>query len=133
MLHEIPNVRQVPGEGRRRWFTDAYFDLIIWYAEDGSITGFQLCHDKRGQERAFTWNRGHSCVHEAMDSGEAPGHSKMSPVLTGSSTAPARDIAERFLRQSAEVDPTIVRLVYTTLCARPARAPEAIPVGHGRK
>jgi len=128
MLHEIPNVRQIPGEGRRRWFTDAYFDLIVWYAEDGSLTGFQLCYDKEGEERAFTWNRGHACVHESTDSSELPGHSKMSPVLTGGSPAPARNIAVRFMQQSANVEPAIVRVVFTTICAYPARAGEILPV-----
>ncbi len=98
MLHELQKVRQVPGEGRRRWFTDAYFDLIVWYAEDGGLAGFQLCYDKQGWERAFTWRQGHACVHEAMDSGETPGHSKMSPVLMGASPAPPRASTSSMVR-----------------------------------
>jgi hypothetical protein len=128
MLHEIPNVRQILDEGRRRWFTDAYFDLIVWYAEGGSLVGFQLCYDKQGGERAFTWRRGHPCVHEGMDDGESPGHSKMSPVLSEGSPAPSPNIPERFLRESAEVDPAIVRMVYTTIFTYPARAQEILPV-----
>jgi len=40
MLGEIRNVRQIEGEGTRRWFTDRYFDLIVWYDDSGSLTGF---------------------------------------------------------------------------------------------
>jgi hypothetical protein len=47
MLNEIANPRQIPGEGPRRWFTDSYFDLIVWYqGASSSIAGFQLCYDK---------------------------------------------------------------------------------------
>jgi hypothetical protein len=112
MLVELQNVRQIEGEGTRRWFRDPYFDLIIWYADDGTLTGFQLCYDKQGQERAFTWRRGHSCQHERIDTGETPGQSKMSPVIVADGSFPRGDVAERFLAESAHIDPHIARLVY---------------------
>jgi hypothetical protein len=131
MLREIPNVRQIPGEGRRRWFTDAYFDLIVWYADDGAVSGFQLCYDKQEHERAFTWTRGHSCVHEEIDAGEFPGHSKMSPVLGGGSSRPVRGIEERFFRESANIDDReIVRLVHDTVGDYPSKVEE---VAHARR
>ena len=46
MLSEIKNARQVPGEGKRRWFRDDDFDLIIWYDDSDTVFGFQLCYDK---------------------------------------------------------------------------------------
>jgi hypothetical protein len=52
MLAEIRDVRQIPGEGFRRWFSDGDFDLIVWYA-GGEIAGFQLCYDKGRRERAL--------------------------------------------------------------------------------
>jgi len=55
MLTEIRNARQVEGEGFRRWFTDDYFDLIVWYGDQNAMIGFQLCYDKQGKERALTW------------------------------------------------------------------------------
>jgi len=30
MLEESEYVRQVKGEPKRRWFSDDYFDLIVW-------------------------------------------------------------------------------------------------------
>ena len=35
MLSEIKRVRQIQGEGYRRWFSDKFLDLIIWYNDDG--------------------------------------------------------------------------------------------------
>ncbi len=46
MLRELKQVRQHKGEPRRRWFNDDYFDLIVWFSEKDSISGFQLCCDK---------------------------------------------------------------------------------------
>jgi len=47
MLTESANVRQFKGEPRRRWFQSQTEDLIVWYADDGSILGFQLCYDRK--------------------------------------------------------------------------------------
>jgi hypothetical protein len=77
MLSEIRNARQVEGEGFRRWFTDDYFDLIVWYGNDRRLIGFQLCYDKQERERALTWTLEHGFQHNRIDSGEVPGHSKM--------------------------------------------------------
>ncbi len=122
MLREIRDVRQVPGEGRRRWFTDAYFDLVVWYAEDGTVSGFQLCYDKQGHERAFTWRKDHACTNEEMDAGEIPGHSRMSPVPESKSSVLGRGIEKRLFFESANIDDrAIVRLVCNTIATYRAR------------
>lgn len=59
MLVEIEGVRQIPEDGPRRWFVDENMDLIIWYQPDlSTITGFQLCYDKKSVQRCLTWQRG---------------------------------------------------------------------------
>lgn len=56
MLTEIENVRQIPGEGIRRWFMDKDMDLILWYEEDrDDLLGFQISYDKRSVQRTVTW------------------------------------------------------------------------------
>jgi hypothetical protein len=55
MLKEIENVRQVPGEGPRRWFLDEDMDLILWYDDEKKLEGFQLYYDKRSVQRSITW------------------------------------------------------------------------------
>jgi hypothetical protein len=120
MLSEIRNVRQIEGEGTRRWFTDRYFDLIIWYDDSGMLSGFQLCYDKLGAERSFTWRRGRACHHDGIDAGEMPGHSGMTPVVVADSGSPESGVAERFLSESSAVEPQLARLVFDTITGRPS-------------
>ena len=65
----------------RRWISDDYFDLIVWYEADGNIHGFQLCYDKPGYERALTWRYGQGFVHTAIDSGESTPTENRTPIL----------------------------------------------------
>ena len=58
MLHEIKNVRQEAGGGRRRWFESEGMDVVVWMDGDGAIIGFQLCYDFGQGERALTWREG---------------------------------------------------------------------------
>lgn len=56
MLTEIENVRQIPGEGVRRWFMDKDMDLILWYEDESeNPVGFQISYDKRSVQRTVTW------------------------------------------------------------------------------
>ena len=52
MLANTPR-KPVAGDRDRRWIADEYFDLIVWYEDDQTIHGFQLCYDKPGRERAL--------------------------------------------------------------------------------
>ncbi len=119
MLHEVPNARQVRGEGKRRWFTDQFFDLIVWYGDDMSIFGFQLCYDRNIKERALTWRRNRGFSHEKVDDGETPGHTKMTPVLVPNGQFDATSISAKFRQESSEIDPEIAKLVIETLDSYP--------------
>ena len=57
MLQELKNVRQVNGEGPRRWFVDDEIELILWYDFDKKLEGFQICYDKLAGTRTITWKR----------------------------------------------------------------------------
>jgi hypothetical protein len=119
VLREIKNVRQVSGEGTRRWFTSAYFDLIVWYDQRGALEGFQLAYDKTAHERALTWRAGRGFVHTRVDDGEIPGQAKMTPILVSDGLFDASAVAGRFRVESAEMDPGIARLVLETLAKFP--------------
>ena len=54
-LRELPRVRQVAGEPRRRWFHGHEMDLVVWEGEDGAPLGFQLAYDKHRDEHSITW------------------------------------------------------------------------------
>jgi hypothetical protein len=120
MLHEVEKVRQVPGEGPRRWFADQFFDLIVWYKKDGSVLGFQLCYDKNVKERALTWRRGIGFSHEKVDDGEGQaGRMKSTPVLVPDGLFDVSAITAKFTKESAEIDPKIAGLVIQTLGSYP--------------
>ena len=121
MLVERTNVRQIAGEGYRRWFSDEYFDLILWYEGEAQadstadkVVGFQLCYDKRGQERALSWHREGGFSHDLIDAGEIPGKASMSPVLQPGGELPEA-VIERFRSSSLEVGLFIKNLVCTKL------------------
>ncbi len=91
-------------KSRRRWFSDDYFDLIVWAAPDGSPTGFQLCYDKYKKERALTWTTGNGYSHERVDDGESNPSKNLTPILVPNGVCPTQHILERFLERSTELD-----------------------------
>jgi hypothetical protein len=119
MLTELSNPRQIPGEGRRRWFRDDFFDLIVWYADDGGLTGFQLCYDKLEHERALTWTRDGGYHHHRIDDGETPGHPKMTPVIVPDGVFDQGPVAERFRAASISIDREVAGFVYETVTRCP--------------
>jgi len=120
MLTEIPNARQVVGEGPRRWFTDEYFDLIVWYGTEQSPIGFQLCYDKPTRERALTWTREHGYRHDKVDAGEIPGHAKMTPVIVADGAFDRNMVSRRLRREATAMDPGIAAFVLERLDSYPA-------------
>lgn len=112
MLTELKDVTQIPGEAKRRWFTDEFFDLIVWYGNDDTVTGFQLCYDKDGDQRAFTWRISSSATHHRVDDGESKPTRKATPVLLPDGMFDHRAIADRFLIESRNLDSNVAGFVY---------------------
>ncbi|MGO9409836.1 MAG: hypothetical protein ACLQCB_03700 [Spirochaetia bacterium] len=131
MLAEIRGARQIPAEGFRRWFADDDFDLIVWYdnppppdAAPGALAalkGFQLCYDKTGKERALSWTREHGFQHSRIDSGEVPGHAKMTPVIIADGEFGRDAVAKLFKKESSKIDPALARFVYSAVKAYPRK------------
>ena len=117
MLVEIENAKQVPGEGFRRWFSDNYFELIVWYEKDEeTITGFQLCYDIYKMERALTWKKDMGYMHSKIDDGEdnPQGH-KMTPILVKDGLFDKDGIGRKFIEAGKDIDEDIVELVYSKI------------------
>lgn len=115
MLREVKDVKQLPDEPRRRWFSDEFFDLIVWYDQKGESLGFQLCYGKPSDEHAFTWLRDRGFSHDRVDDGEWSPLWNMTPILVPDGIFPAKEIAERFRENSQKVEPEIVGLVLEKL------------------
>jgi len=112
MLEEVLNVRQIDGEPRRRWFSDDYFDLIVWFDDDEKILGFQLSYGRFKGEHALIWHRESGYGHYRVDDGEGrPGKPKASPVLLPDGNFDSKGIAGIFKRESSKIDPLIATLV----------------------
>ena len=113
MLREIRNVRQVPGEHKRRWFTSDTMDLIVWIDESNHPAQLQLCYDKgrRRAERALTWKRGVGYTHTAVDDGENGGRYKSTPILVVDGSFNAARVVDLFKNGSVHLPSDIVRFV----------------------
>ena len=119
MLRELDNPRQNENE-IRRLFNDDYFDLYVWYNEDNSIKGFQLCYEKNADARALTWHRDHGYSHMRIDDGETGNYiQKMKPILVPDGIFNFNAIAEKFKNESARIEKKVADFVYDKiLCYR---------------
>ena len=112
MLREIRDVKQVPGEPRRRWFSDEAFDLIVWFEPEDRIVGFQLCYDKGTEQKALTWLKEAGVQHSRIDDGDNPGKMKASPVLEANGPFDREGIGRRFVEIRGDVPEEIADRVY---------------------
>lgn len=112
MLKEYTQVAQSRGvAGKRRWFSDDELDLIVWYDDIDAVVGFQLCYDRQGKERAFTWDEQYGLRHALIDGGEQSPLRNDTPILVGGGVPDAAGALKCFRERSAGVDPDIVALV----------------------
>ena len=116
MMKETTDIRQIKGDPRRRWFSSDYFDLIVWYSEEGQINGFQLCYDKYRNERALTWKARIGYSHNRIDDGEKHlGIYKATPILIADCVFDSHVIATAFKRESKGIEKKISGFVYKKL------------------
>jgi hypothetical protein len=115
-LAELADVQQDSRGPRRRWFRSSNEDLIVWYAADDSIVGFQFCYDRKQTERALTWMKGTGYAHETVDDGEAVGLAhKRTPILIADGVFDNNTVLERFLAIADVVPRDIVDFVAAKL------------------
>lgn len=118
VLHEIKNVKQERGPGRRRWFESDGFDLVVWYDRDDGITGFQICYDLGEGEHALTWRSGRGFSHAVIDTGDGSPLGNLTPVLNPDSEIPWHDIARVFEERSETLELRLRQLVQDKLADR---------------
>src|SRR6185295_173318 len=111
MLKEVPIVSQQPDQPRRRWFTDDYFDLYVWFNEEDDPIGFQLCYDRERHERAVTWSADAGFSHDRIDHA-GPDWTMQTPILTATEDLlPDSEILVRFEATSTNIDPAVRNIV----------------------
>jgi len=112
MLTEQTEVRQNPGESHRRWFSDDFFDLIVWFDDAGDIILFQLGYDPEGADGLLEWRRPSGLSHFTVDTaGRRPARHARTPFLV---PAPAPDVTalvDRFKAEVGSIEPAIVDFV----------------------
>ncbi len=91
----------------RRWFSDDYFDLIVWLRDDSTVSGFQLCYDVQLKERALTWTHDKGFKHEHVDGGEENPAMNRTPILVPDGVFAVQEIIRQFVERSGMIDGTI--------------------------
>jgi len=127
-LKEIRNVRQVPGEHARRWFTSAELDLIVWVDGSGDPLGFQLCYDKGPGEKALTRTTSGEVSHACVDDGEnrRSGY-KETPVLVSGASFDGARVAWLITRAGEDLPEPFFELVMHTIVGHSGFPPSSSP------
>lgn len=111
MLRELPDVPQLRGEPRRRWFFCHDLDLVVWEDAAGEVVGFQLAYDKPHRERSIAWRRGQGFAHYAVDDGEGFGLANDTPLLVADGPFEQARVQALFLALAEAVPAAIVACV----------------------
>ena len=116
-LQEVPEVRQIPGAERRRWFVSRDLDLLVWFYDNDEIYGFQLCSGEGESEEALTWMADRGFLLSRVDDGEGAGAGKpkKTPMLVEGGTTDVAGLAARFEAQRGDVPAEIADCVVTRL------------------
>lgn len=119
MLLEVRNVRQVPGEPRRRWFFSHEQDLMLWVDDQGRPVAFQLSYGKYRNEHAIRWKAGTGFSHYSVDDGESGALTNDAPLLVADGLFAASRVLQRFLELAAEMPRDIAGFVAARLREHP--------------
>ena len=117
MLKALPNVRQVRGEPRRRWYFCHEQDLVVFEDDAGKICGFQLAYDKLGQERSLSWQAGRGYASYRVADGEETALASNTPLLHACAEFDRERVLQRFLNLAGELPPHIGDFVTAKLRA----------------
>ena len=116
MLTERADIRQNSGESHRRWFSDDYFDLIVWFNESDDIILFQLGYDPDGVDSLFEWRPASGLSHFTVDAaGRRPARHARTPFLVPAQAPDVTALADRFNAQVGTIEPSIVDFVLDKL------------------
>ena len=114
-LVEVP-ARQFPNEDRRRWFTSANVDLVLWLDEGDRITAFQVCYAKRYREKAIVWTPERGLEHMIVDDGDVVElHHKATPILVPDRPRDVTRLAQELAASGGDVPSMMIEFVVSCL------------------
>ena len=131
-MHEILPPRKEAEGVRRRWFQDDYFDLYVWQAVGGGVSAFQLCYDRRANERSLRWSPATGFAHDGVDIPEDKPGRAMSALLVADGVFPAELVMKRFAETAGGLPAELREVVVARLSEyaggakkRPAKPPKS--------
>ena len=107
-LRRAPRIIEEEGMVREL-YTDDFFDLFVWRHPTGQIVQFQLCYEKGGQERAFTWKTGDVFTHVKVDTGKQ--QRDMTPIFVSDGILDEERIAQELERRGSRLDPQLIGFI----------------------
>ncbi len=119
MLIEIPDVKQLSGEPKRRWFSSPSLDLFLWYDEKDKIIQFQICYGKGPNEHALTWQQEGGLLHHSVDDGENLSfRMKSTAIMVSGSDFDAEKIAGQFEQLAGNIDYKTVQFILSKIMSK---------------
>lgn len=114
MLSEYTRVRQEPGAGSRRWWTDGETELIAWYDADNTLTGYQFIYPEGDRQCAATWRSASGLHFARLDAGSSGPYHSLTPILDQRPYTPGVSIRHAFLRSAENLDPELRGFILKT-------------------
>lgn len=121
---ELGSAPPAAGGLRRRWFTAAAMDLIVWQDAGGVVQAFQLCYDKPSRECALNWSS-NGWQHLRVDDGSRTelGH-KRTPILQQAANARTAELLAALASDDSGLPPDLLAFVLQQLRTYPQPAHE---------
>ena len=112
MIEEYKNIRQIENDVFRRYFSDQYFELYIFYKlNKEDITGFQLIYKKGKSQRVYTWMQDQGFKHSKIDDGDDKTGRNRSPILVDDGLFDKKNILKKFIKSSQNIEKKLVDFI----------------------
>lgn len=115
-FREFRGISQEKGGGRRRWFESEGLDLVVWYDDGSTLSGFQLIHGHGSH--ALTWRPKTGFQHHGIDSGRRAGGMAQTPILVANGVVPWDQLVEEFSFRSKNMESDLRELILSRLKER---------------
>lgn len=120
MLREISSTHQNNHNQFKCWFTDSDMDLFIWFKNRAPVC-FQLCYNKRQQERSVSWHIDNGFSHNLIRPKNRNAKYRIPATQSPEIAFDAMAIAREFLQASDHIDTMLADFIFSRLLEYPAQ------------